>query len=117
MQSLDLARQIVDLADDRKAQEPLVLDLQGLTIVTDYFVLLTGTSRPHVLGIADNIREELAKQGIYPEQREVDQSASWLLLDYGGVVVHIFQPETRLFYGLERLWNDAKPVPLDDILR
>lgn len=117
MQSIELARQIVKLADDRKAQEPLVLDLQGLTIVTDYFVLLTGTSRPHVLGIGANIREELAKQGIYPEQREADQSASWLLLDYGSVIVHVFQQEARMFYSLERLWNDAKMVPLDDTLR
>ena len=116
MQSLELARRIVALADDRKAQDPTVLDLHNLTIVTDYFVLLTGTSRPHVLGIADNIKEELAKVGIYPEQQEADQDAHWLLLDYGGVVVHIFQAETRLFYSLERLWNDAKQVPLDDIL-
>lgn len=117
MQSLELARQIVNFADDRKAQEPLVLDLQDLTIVTDYFILLTGTSRPHVLGIAANIREELAKQGIYPEQREADQNANWVLLDYGSVVVHVFQQETRMFYSLERLWNDAKVVPLDDILQ
>lgn len=117
MQSLELARRIITLADERKAQDPVVLDLQDLTIVTDYFVLLTGTSRPHVLGIADNIREELAKVGIHPEQREVDQDAHWLLLDYSGVVVHIFQAETRLFYSLERLWNDAKRVPLDDLLQ
>lgn len=117
MQSLELARRIITLADERKAQDPLLLDLQNLTIVTDYFVLLTGTSRPHVLGIADNIREQLARDGIYPEQREVDQDAHWLLLDYGGVVVHVFQAETRLFYSLERLWNDAKQVPLDDVLQ
>lgn len=117
MQSLELARRIITLADERKAQDPVVLDLRNLTIVTDYFVLLTGTSRPHVLGIADNIREELAKVGIHPEQREVDQDAHWLLLDYNGVVVHIFQAETRLFYSLERLWNDAKRVPLDDLVQ
>lgn len=117
MQSLELVRRIVNLADDRKAQDPLVLDLRQLTIITDYFVILTGTSRPHVLGIADNIREELAEQGILPQQQEIDQGAQWLLLDYGSVVVHIFQPETRLFYNLERLWNDAKRVPLDDLLQ
>jgi ribosome-associated protein len=117
MQSLELARRIASLADERKAQDPLVLDLRELTIVTDYFVLLTGTSRPHVLGIADYIKEELGKCGVHPQQREVDQGAQWLLLDYGSVVVHIFQQQTRLFYSLDRLWNDAKRVPLDDLLQ
>lgn len=117
MQSLELTKRIVNLADDRKAQDPMVLDLRDLTIVTDYFILLTGSSRPHVLGIAANIREELAKDGIYPDQREADQDARWLLLDYGGVVVHVFQSETRLFYGLERLWHDAKQIPVHELLQ
>lgn len=115
--SLQLARRIIELADDQKAQEPMVLELQELTIVTDYFVILTGTSRPHVLGIAEHIKKELAADGYTPQQTEVDQVARWLLLDYGNVVVHIFQPETRTFYNLERLWNDAKQVPLDGALR
>ncbi len=117
MQSLELARRIVALANERKAQDPLVLDLRHLTIVTDYFVLLTGTSRPHVLAIADYIKEELGKLGVRPEQTEVDQGAQWLLLDYGSVVVHIFQQQTRLFYSLDRLWNDAKRVPVDDLIQ
>lgn len=117
MQSFELMRQILTLADERKAQDPLVLDLREVTIVTDYFVLLTGSSRPNVLAIADRIREGLSAQGILPQQRESDQGATWLLLDYGGVVVHVFQAETRAFYSLERLWNDATLVPLDDLLQ
>ncbi|NLY53369.1 MAG: ribosome silencing factor [Firmicutes bacterium] len=116
MSNLQLAKQIVAIADERKALDPVVLDIRDLTIVTDYFVLLTGTSRPHVLSIADSIREELAEENICPAQREADHDARWILLDYGGVVVHIFQPETRSFYNLERLWNNAKQVRLDAII-
>lgn len=114
MNSLELAKRIVALADDRKAKDPVALELKAVTIVADYFVLLTGTSRTHVLGIANHIEEELSREDRLPLQREGDQDARWLLLDYGEVVVHVFQEDTRLFYNLERLWNDARKVPLDE---
>ena len=117
MQSKELAAKILDLAADRKALDPVVLYLGELTIVTDYFIILTGTSRPHVLGIAEHIRKELSDAGTAAWQRETDQDAQWLLLDYGDVVVHIFQEETREFYSLERLWNDAERISLDAFLQ
>lgn len=113
MNSLDLARRIVDLSDDRKAKEPVILDLHAVTLVADYFVVLSGTSRTQVLGIANHIEEELSKEGVLPHHREGDQDARWLLLDYGSVVIHVFQEDTRTFYNLERLWNDAKQVPIN----
>lgn len=114
MNALDLARRIVDLADDRKAKDPVILELKSLTIVADYFVLLTGASRTQVLGIANHIEEELSQAELLPQQREGDQDARWLLLDYGDVVVHVFQEDTRLFYNLERLWNDAKRITVNE---
>lgn len=114
MNSLDLAKRVVELADDRKARDPVVLGLQSLTIVADYFVLLTGTSRTQVLGIANHIEEELSRVDLLPTQREGDQDAKWLLLDYGDVVVHVFQEDTRLFYNLERLWNDAQRISVNE---
>ncbi len=111
--SVELAKRIVTLADERKAEDPLILDLRDITIVADCFVLLTGTSRPHVLSISSYVEQELAKEKILPQQREADQDARWVLLDYGNVVVHVFQQDTRLFYNLERLWGDAQRVPLE----
>ncbi len=113
LNTLDLARRIVELSDDRKAKEPVILDLRAVTLVADYFVILSGTSRTQVLGIANHIEEELSKEGILPYQREGDQDARWMLLDYSSVVIHVFQEDTRTFYNLERLWNDAKQVPID----
>ena len=115
MNSLDLAKRIVDLADDRKARDPVILELRALTIVADYFVLFTGTSRTQVLGIANHIEEELSRVDLLPAQREGDSDARWLLLDYGDVVVHVFQEDTRLFYNLEHLWNDAKRITVDEL--
>lgn len=114
MNSLDLAKRIVDLADDLKARDPVILELKALTIVADYFVLLTATSRTQVLGVANHIEEELSRVDLLPSQREGDSDARWLLLDYGDIVIHVFQDDTRQFYNLERLWNDAKRIPVNE---
>lgn len=113
MNSLDYVKKIMALADDSKARDPVVLDLRKISIVTDYFVILTGTSRPHVLSIIEHIQEGLEMEDISPWQQEGDADARWMLLDYGDVVVHVFQADTRRFYNLERLWNDAKQVQVE----
>lgn len=116
MNSLDYVKKIMALAADSKARDPVVLDLREISIVTDYFVILTGTSRPHVLSIIEHIQEGLEMEDISPWQQEGDADARWMLLDYGGhVVVHVFQADTRRFYSLERLWNEAKQVSLDGL--
>ncbi len=114
MDSLQLAKWIVQLGDDRRAKDPVILGLNSLSIVADYFVILSGASRTQVQGIASHIEDELSDIGLPAPQREGDRDATWLLLDYRDVIVHIFQEETRSFYNLERLWNDAKRVDLHD---
>lgn len=74
------------------------------------FVIATGTSRPHVQSLAGNVEEKLREVGRRPLRREGEREAEWVLLDYGDVVVHVFQPATRGFYGLERLWGDAPRI-------
>ncbi|MGI6357791.1 MAG: ribosome silencing factor [Bacillota bacterium] len=115
MDSLELAKRIVQLADDRRAKDPVILGLQSLSIVADYFVLLSGTSRTQVQSIARHIEDELSRLGLPAPQKEGDQDAKWFLLDYNDVIVHIFQDETRNFYNLERLWNDARRIDLDEL--
>lgn len=93
---------------DKKGQDIVVLELKGLTLIADYFVLVTGKSSTHVQSLTTNLQEELAKHGIHELRIEGQREAKWVLLDYSDVVVHIFQEETRRFYDLERLWGDAK---------
>ena len=96
---------------DRKAVDPLVLDLRGLCGATDYFIMCSGTSDTHVRGMAEHIMEALAPKGLSPHHVEGLPQGRWVLLDYFDFVVHVFHPELREFYQLERLWGDAPVVP------
>jgi ribosome-associated protein len=95
---------------DRKAVEPLVLDLRGLSGATDYFVIASGTSNAHVRGMAEHLIATLAPQGVEPHHVEGLAQGRWVLLDYVDFVVHVFHPDLRAFYQLERLWGDAPAV-------
>jgi ribosome-associated protein len=108
----DLAR-AVELAKDRKASDPVLLDLRGLSDATDYFFLLTGTSDIHVRSIAEHVVEELKKEGVRPSHVEGLRSGRWVLIDYIDFVVHVFHPAAREFYQLERLWGDAPAHALE----
>jgi len=92
---------------DHKAVDPLILDLRGLTAATDYFVIVSGTSDAHVRGMAEHVMEALAPEGLSPHHVEGLRQGRWVLLDYVDFVVHVFHPELREFYQLERLWGDA----------
>jgi ribosome-associated protein len=94
-------------ADDRKAQDIVALDLRGLTDATDFFVVASATSDAHVRGVANGILEKLESIGVPAHHVEGVQAGRWALLDFVDFVVHIFHPESRAFYQLERLWNDA----------
>src|SRR6201981_4248329 len=105
--------QVVDALLDRKAVDAVVLDLRGLTSATDYFLIVSGTSSAHVRGMAEHLLETLAPQGVRPHHVEGLAQGRWVLLDYVDFVVHVFHPELREFYQLERLWGDAPPVGPD----
>ena len=103
--------------DGKKAQDLRVLAIGDLSILADYFVLATGTSTTQVKALADEVDYQLSRQGVEPARREGYGSAAWLLLDYGSVVVHVFQPESREFYNLDKLWSDGKPVDVAGLLK
>jgi ribosome-associated protein len=108
---LALARAAGKLALSKKGYDVKILKLKKISSVCDYFVICTGTVNVHVKAIADAIDEGLKEKGIYPSHREGLEGATWVLLDYFDVVVHIFNEEARLFYALEKLWGDA-PVEI-----
>ncbi len=98
---------------DRKAVDLVVLDVQGISSVTDYFLMCSGRSATHVQTIANAIREELKAEGVRPLHVEGVPESGWVLLDYGDVLMHVFLEDTRVYYALERLWGDAPAVPVD----
>ena len=111
--SLDIARVAAVAADDKKATDILVQDVAELVGETDFFVIVTASNSRQVNSIVDAIKEDLRdKGGVKPFHVEGTQDGSWSLLDYGQIVVHVFQPETREYYRLEELWNDAPVLDL-----
>ncbi len=103
-------RDVVAAADDRKAMDLKVLQLADVSDFTDFFMVCSGRTSRQVSAIADGIRRALRDRGVRPIHIEGERSARWVLLDYGDLVVHVFDPETRGYYGLERLWADAPDV-------
>jgi ribosome-associated protein len=106
----DLARAIVDIAEDKKASNIILLDISGVSTIADYFVICSGSSERQVKAIAREIEEELDKQDIRLYHREGLEQGRWVLLDYGDVIVHIFTTAERDYYRLEKLWNEAHTV-------
>lgn len=106
----DVALKAAQAALQKKAQGLVVLELIGLTVIADYFVICSGESTTQVRTIADFIEHELMLQGIRANGKEGLNYGHWALLDYGDVVIHVFEQETREYYSLEKLWMDAKTI-------
>lgn len=100
----------------RKGADVVALDVQRLSSVGDYFLLVSGKSTTHVETLVDAIRDELKAEGVRPLHVEGQAASGWILLDYGDLLVHVFLEETRVYYALERLWGDAPAVALPSLL-
>jgi ribosome-associated protein len=114
LKSRDLALEAARSALKKKAADTVVLDLGGLTIIADFFVICTGESTTQVKAIAEYIEHEFAEEGIKALSIEGLDYSHWVLIDFGDVIVHVFERETREYYGLEKLWMDAKTVEVDE---
>ena len=105
----ELAVALAEIAGNKKALDIKILKIDALTVLADYFVICSGSSTTHVKTLAEEMEFQLGRRGVRARV-EGRGAGNWLLLDYGGVVVHVFLQETREFYGLERLWGDAEIV-------
>jgi ribosome-associated protein len=108
----DQVLQAVRAAEDKKAMDLTVLDLRKAAGFTDFFVIASGANPRQIRAIADSVMAALAAQGVKPAHVEGYDRSEWVLLDYFDFIVHIFAPETRLFYGLERLWGNAERIEI-----
>jgi len=114
LSSLEVARMIVDAAEDKKAADIVLLDVSELTTMADYFVICSGTSRRQLHAISEEIDHTL-EEGLGDHRLGIEgyNESRWILLDYGDVVIHLFEPETRQYYDLENLWGRATKVPFE----
>ena len=110
MDSKKLALLCRDLAENRKAENVVVLDVTKVSSITDYFVIATGTNRRQVQAISDEVVEQLKHSGTRAARVEGYQTAEWILVDYGDFVLHVFDEKARRFYDLERLWREASRI-------
>jgi ribosome-associated protein len=109
-EAAELAHRIVEIASDKKGSDIVMLRTAELTTMADFFVICSGRSDRQVQALSGAIVDELREDGIRPLGTEGVNSARWVLLDYGSVIVHVFAPEEREYYGLERLWGQAAQV-------
>jgi len=110
-----LARACAAAAADKKAEDTVVLDMQGISTFTDFFVICSASSEPQLKAIGSSIREQVReKLGRAPISEEGFPGSQWVVIDYPGVIVHVFLAEKREFYGLENLWRDARRLELED---
>ena len=114
-QSKEMARLAVDALEDKKAVNIQVIDISSVSILGDYFIIANGTNRNQIQALSDNVEESLGRAGFNPKQIEGYNTANWVLLDYRDVIIHIFDPDSRSYYDLERIWRDGKLIDISDL--
>ena len=110
MDSKTMARLACEALDDKKGQNIHVINIEGVSVIADYFIIANGENRPQVQAMADSVQEKLGRQGIEPRNVEGYSGGNWILLDYNDIVVHVFSAEDRRFFDLERIWRDGKDM-------
>ena len=115
MDSKELTKIIYNALDDKKGENIKILDISKVSVIADYFVIANGSNINQVQALADNVKEELYKLGLEPKNVEGNRSASWILLDYTDVIVHVFSKDDRFFYDLERIWRDGREIEVKDL--
>ena len=106
----EMARIACAALEDKKAEDIKVIDIEKVSTLADYFIIASGVNRNQIQAMVDNVDEQMEKAGFFKKQVEGYQNANWILLDYGDLVIHVFDTENRLFYDLERIWRDGDSI-------
>lgn len=109
-QSKEITKLAIQALEDKKAEDITVIDISEISVLADYFIIASGTNRNQIQAITDNVEEQLGKNGTCVRQIEGYDTANWVLMDFGDIIVHIFDRENRSFYDLERIWRDGKQI-------
>ena len=107
-----MAKIAYNALDEKKGEDIKIIDISGISVMADYFIIANGNSITQVQALVDNVEEKMNQSGFIMKRKEGNRSSTWVLLDFGDVVVHVFDNEDRLFYDLERIWSDGKTVDI-----
>jgi iojap-like ribosome-associated protein len=113
--SKEMAKITYAALDEKKGEDIRVIQVGDISVLADYFIIANGTNASQVQALVDNVQEMLSKSGYEPKRIEGIRNTSWVLLDYGDVVIHVFSKEDRLFYDLERIWRDGKNITKEEL--
>ena len=111
----EMVKTAVAALQDKKGEDIRVIDISGVTVIADYFIIASGSNPNQVQALVDNVEEQMYKAGYDDPRVEGYNTASWVLLDYKDVIVHVFSQDDRLFYDLERIWRDGKEIDVDSL--
>lgn len=114
-QSREMARIAYHALSEKKGEDIKVIDISNVSVLADYFIIANGNNVSQVKALVEEIEEKLYKAGFQVKQREGYGTGSWVLLDFGDIIVHVFDKENRLFYDLERIWSDGKTVNVEEL--
>lgn len=114
-QAKEMVKIAVKALEDKKAEDVKIIDIGGVSTIADYFIIANGSNQNQLQAMRDAVEEDLYKAGYPIKQIEGNSNSSWILMDYTDIIVHVFSKEDRLFYDLERIWQDGKEISLDEI--
>ena len=114
-ESKDMAKLAYAALEDKKGEDIRVIQIGDISVIADYLVIANGTNSSQVAALADSVEDTLGKNGYEPKRIEGARNSSWILMDYGDVIVHVFSKEDRLFYDLERIWKDGKNIAKEEL--
>jgi len=114
-QSKKMARIAWEALDERKGEDIKIIDISEISVLADYFIIANGTNENQVKAMVQNVEDKLAQNGFEAKQREGYGLGNWVLLDFGNIIVHVFDKENRLFYDLERIWRDGKEINVEEL--
>lgn len=108
-----MAKIVYEALDEKKGYDIRMIDISGITMIADYFVIASGGSSNQIQALINNVEEKMEKSGYTVKRIEGNKNSTWVLMDYGDVIVHIFDKEDRLFYDLERIWSDGRQIDVE----
>ena len=114
-QSRKMAKLAYEALDEKQGEDIKVIDISEISVLADYFIIANGSNDSQVRALVENVEDKLSRAGYEPKQREGYGLGSWVLLDFGSIIVHVFDKENRLFYDLERIWRDGKYIDVENL--
>ena len=115
LETKKMASLAIEALEDKKAEDICVIDISEISVLADYFIIAGGNNTSQIQALSDAVDEKLGRAGYPLKQIEGYQNANWVLLDFGDIIVHIFDKENRLFYDLERIWSDGKKIDISEL--